>query len=280
MIKIDCYLPSPILNKGMLFPESLGRYKNFPNHGERRNAGLLKEYNLHIIFAGKGAIVHDGKEIELTPGMGFLFGKHTTQQYRTKPEDPWDVRWIHFDGQDVDSLLQGRSMHGPYLFSLHRPERLKPLMEEMLQLAQAYRHDYDVRISSLLYEILLEIVHHSNQIFGTFPGGTVHERIRHTAEYIRMHCQNLLDLKTMAATSGYSSFHFSRLFHQIMGSTPAQYLLQCRITLAKHLLVSTALTVKQIALETGFHQSSYFIKRFREQTGITPEQFRQLRRMG
>ncbi|WDM24227.1 helix-turn-helix domain-containing protein [Paenibacillus polymyxa] len=103
--------------------------------------------------------------------MGFLFGKHTTQQYRTKPEDSWDVRWIHFDGQDVDSLLQGRSMHKPYLFSLH-------------------------------------------------------------------------------------------------------------ITLAKHLLVSTALTVKQIALETGFHQSSYFIKRFREHTGITPEQFRQLRRMG
>ncbi|MGW8441766.1 helix-turn-helix domain-containing protein [Paenibacillus sp. S33] len=52
------------------------------------------------------------------------------------------------------------------------------------------------------------------------------------------------------------------------------------MTLAKHLLVSTALTVKQIALETGFHQSSYFIKRFREHTGITPEQFRQLRRMG
>ncbi|WP_397347604.1 AraC family ligand binding domain-containing protein [Paenibacillus polymyxa] len=42
--------------------------------------------------------------------MGFLFGKQTTQQYRTIPEDPWDVRWIHFDGQDVDSLLQGRSM--------------------------------------------------------------------------------------------------------------------------------------------------------------------------
>lgn len=66
MIKIDCYLPSPILNKGMLFPESLGHYKNFPNHGERRNAGLLKEYNLHIIFEGKGVIVHDGKEIELS----------------------------------------------------------------------------------------------------------------------------------------------------------------------------------------------------------------------
>ncbi|MBJ8193182.1 hypothetical protein JDS79_41315, partial [Bacillus cereus] len=71
--------------------------------------------------------------------------------------------------------------------SLHRPERLKPLMEEMLQLAQTYRHGYDVQISSRLYDVLLEIVHHSHQIFGTSPGGTVHERIRHTAEYIRMH---------------------------------------------------------------------------------------------
>ncbi|WNR42842.1 helix-turn-helix domain-containing protein [Paenibacillus roseipurpureus] len=43
-----------------------------------------------------------------------------------------------------------------------------------------------------------------------------------------------------------------------MGSTPVQYLLQCRLKLAKQLLVSTTLSIKQIAFEVGFQQSSYF----------------------
>ncbi|MNV88501.1 Bifunctional transcriptional activator/DNA repair enzyme AdaA [compost metagenome] len=80
----------------------------------------------------------------------------------------------------------------------------------------------------------------------------------------------------MAEHAGYSSYYFSRMFHEAIGRTPMQWLLESRIVVAKQLLVSTGWTVKQIAEATCFTQSSYFIARFREQTGLTPMQYRQL----
>nr|WP_230986787.1 helix-turn-helix domain-containing protein [Cohnella fermenti] len=49
---------------------------------------------------------------------------------------------------------------------------------------------------------------------------------------------------------------------------------------AKRLLVSTPLSVKEIALGSGFSQSSYFISCFRRTEGMTPSQFRSLYRPG
>ena len=43
---------------------------------------------------------------------------------------------------------------------------------------------------------------------------------------------------------------------------------------AKLLLASTKLSVAQIALQSGFQQSSYFIKVFRQLEGMPPNQYR------
>lgn len=61
-----------------------------------------------------------------------------------------------------------------------------------------------------------------------------------------------------------------------MGKTPNRYLSDCRMARAKLLLVSTELSVAQIALQSGFHQSSYFIKVFRQLEGMPPNQYRRL----
>jgi AraC-like DNA-binding protein len=58
--------------------------------------------------------------------------------------------------------------------------------------------------------------------------------------------------------------------------SPTHYLTECRILFAKKLLVSTPLAIKQIALEAGFGQSSYFISQFHRMTGMTPQQFREM----
>ncbi|WP_373462757.1 helix-turn-helix transcriptional regulator [Paenibacillus sp. V4I3] len=61
-----------------------------------------------------------------------------------------------------------------------------------------------------------------------------------------------------------------------MGRTPMEWLFECRLVVAKQQLVSTRWTIKQVAEYTGFNQSSYFIARFREHTGLTPQEYRRL----
>lgn len=75
--------------------------------------------------------------------------------------------------------------------------------------------------------------------------------------------------------TGYSSYHFLRLFRVVMGKTPNRYLTDCRLAKAKLLLVSTGLSIAQVATQSGFAQSSYFIKVFRRFEGMSPVKYRQ-----
>ena len=56
--------------------------------------------------------------------------------------------------------------------------------------------------------------------------------------------------------------------------TPHEYLLQYRLRQSKRLLLSSDLTVEQIAEDCGFNSASHFARAFRQETDISPTAFR------
>ncbi|GAB3437156.1 helix-turn-helix transcriptional regulator [Flindersiella endophytica] len=82
-----------------------------------------------------------------------------------------------------------------------------------------------------------------------------------------------LDLDAVAATAGYSRYHFVRLFKQAYGETPGQYLSRRRIERAQELLRSANLTVTEVCMLVGFTSLGTFCTRFKQQTGLTPGEF-------
>lgn len=78
----------------------------------------------------------------------------------------------------------------------------------------------------------------------------------------------------LAAACNYSESQFNRIFKQLMGQTPRNYILRHRIETAKDLLGRTNLPLSEIASRSGFYDASDFGKRFREQEGTTPRQYR------
>ncbi|MCX7993416.1 MAG: helix-turn-helix transcriptional regulator [Fimbriimonadales bacterium] len=66
-----------------------------------------------------------------------------------------------------------------------------------------------------------------------------------------------------------------RLFRVAMGCSPSEYLTELRLRRAANLLVSTNLSVSEIALEVGYLSLSHFSRVFRERFGKTPRAFRQ-----
>ena len=67
---------------------------------------------------------------------------------------------------------------------------------------------------------------------------------------------------------GYS--HFRRMFKKYTGLSPAQYHLKLRLQKARELLLTTNLSVKQIAYELGFQSNYYFTRIFTQKMGDTP----------
>jgi AraC family transcriptional regulator len=90
-----------------------------------------------------------------------------------------------------------------------------------------------------------------------------------------------LDLKTLAAESGYSRNQFLRMFRTATESTPHQFFLQLRVEKAQSLMKNKSLLMKNkslrivdIAASCGFASQAHFSRVFRQIVGVTPMQYR------
>ncbi|WP_150267869.1 AraC family transcriptional regulator [Paenibacillus tepidiphilus] len=83
-------------------------------------------------------------------------------------------------------------------------------------------------------------------------------------------------IETIAARLGYSPNHCNRVFQQVFGMSPRQYLSDLIIRHAKLLLLDNSLSVETIALRLGYRDVSHFSKQFKRWTGQPPMGFRRL----
>jgi AraC-like DNA-binding protein len=86
--------------------------------------------------------------------------------------------------------------------------------------------------------------------------------------------QELADIAIM------SSSHFDRVFREIVGVPPRQFLSALRLEAAKHLLLTTPLNVIDICYEVGYDSLGTFTTRFTDYVGVPPTSLRQMRKSG
>jgi AraC family transcriptional regulator len=83
-----------------------------------------------------------------------------------------------------------------------------------------------------------------------------------------------LTIDELAAESAMSPCHFLRIFEQVVGVTPGQYMLRMRLHRAAVALRRGAAAVAAVALDCGFDDLSTFNRQFRRATGLTPGAYR------
>lgn len=85
-----------------------------------------------------------------------------------------------------------------------------------------------------------------------------------------------LTLDDISRTSCAGKFSLAHSFKKRLGISPLRYLQQVRIEAAKRLLITTDNSVNSIAVNTGFADPLYFSRLFKENTGVSPSEFRRL----
>ncbi len=83
-----------------------------------------------------------------------------------------------------------------------------------------------------------------------------------------------LRIDELAKLLGMSARNFNRRFRHATGTTPLQYLQQQRHIEAKDLLKNSDLNIGEIAFRVGYLDVSYFSKKFKTQSGVSPKQWR------
>ncbi len=82
-------------------------------------------------------------------------------------------------------------------------------------------------------------------------------------------------LQALAELVGFSPYHFARLFRQMTGVSPHQFVLRQRIQKAQRLLRETKAPLASVALESGFANQSHLTRTFKRFLGLTPKAYRQ-----
>lgn len=160
-------------------------------------------------------------------------------------------------------------------------ERLKTLM---LEIYQEY-FSGTILISASIYAKLLEMLvligreyAGKRNALDTASGKPKEhtEKFMTVCSYIHEHCTEDLCLDDVAALAGFSKYHFTRLFKSFTGVSFYKYLNRKRIEHAEKLLVDPALSITEVALQSGFSSLSAFIRMFKLIKECTPTEFRNL----
>jgi AraC family transcriptional regulator len=103
-----------------------------------------------------------------------------------------------------------------------------------------------------------------------------HQQIQRVVLHIESNFAAKLTTQDLARVSNLSAFHFTRLFSRIVGLTPHEYILDCRIRFAERLLSLHGYesSIADVAAEAGFADQAHLSRHFRRVFGKSPNAYR------
>jgi len=99
------------------------------------------------------------------------------------------------------------------------------------------------------------------------------QRLQVAKQYMNDSFLQIKEISEVATVSNLSEFHFYRSFKEAFGITPYQYLLNCRLNLAKELIKQNNQSLSSIAMACNFPDLFTFSKAFKRTFGISPSNF-------
>ena len=224
------------------------------------------EIELPILDGGTSYINNEHRRITCNTVICAKPGqlRHTKLPYRC-----YYIHMIISSGQLFDVLQEL-----PDFMEITNVGYVKGLFERLYTLYNTGLTDDELMVQSLILELTYFLKKNSLSI-KTQSGMKTGNRkvIEDTLEYIRENLTTELDLAFLANRVSFSKIYFHKLFKASTGLTIHQYIEEQRIKKSINLMISTDMTLSQVAYECGFSSQSYFCYAFKRNTGLTPRAY-------
>ena len=157
----------------------------------------------------------------------------------------------------------------PLAFHVSDTERLRALIERVIDVCAARAPHWQLQAKSLTYECLHLLFSSQSTEKPYLP----QKKLQHIApaiDYLHTHYAEPLSNDRLAALAGVSTVYFRKLFTAAMGTSPIQYLHHLRVEKAKEMLKSDYGTLADVAVSVGYPNVFHFSKMFKGIVGIAP----------
>lgn len=156
----------------------------------------------------------------------------------------------------------------------HDPQRCEAAFNAAIRASIRDESNRDALIFASLYQLIA--------LMEETPKPVLHgarARVQQASEAIqRRFAEPELSCAALAESCGMSEKYFQQLFREIYHMSPGEQIRLLRMRKARELLESTTLPISRVAEESGFSNQYYFARYFREQTDMTPTQYRRYTR--
>lgn len=128
-----------------------------------------------------------------------------------------------------------------------------------------------------MWDCLRKFVEKLVEVYQENNGKRKHWMIDQVLQYVEENYNTALSTRDIAGRFFMNTSYFSKLFHEQMGCTFSNYLINVRVEKAKMMLTQTNMKLYDIAEAVGYTNVQYFSTIFKEKEGLTPSAFRQMR---
>lgn len=246
---------------------------------------VRNHFLFHYIFSGKGTLLVDEtktstKEYKLHGGMGFLIEPERINTYFADREDPWEYAWVEFSGLKAKEILDtaGLSTESP-VFIPTSHQISETLKSELLHLASSPSETSSLHLIGHLYLIMDALL----------TGSASRRRVQngkrsqfYTNEAITFISQNYalpITIEDMAQRLNLDRGYFGKIFKEVIGQAPQEFLIHYRMSRAAELLKTTDTPVKDISIQVGYPNQLHFSRAFKNVYGQSPREYRQKNRI-
>lgn len=251
------------------FIQEIGHFKALkPYYTEREH---LTSYLMKYTLSGKGRLIYQGKEYLLEKGDIFLIDCQNYQYYETISDEPWEMVWLHFYGGSSALFYQEYLKNGEQTFTTET-KRIGQIMKNLLNLQEHRNARTAFTCSLIIHDLLNELVIQKNLL--DFSDTDVPPYIFELQNFLDNHFKENINLKDLEKKFLVNKYQLNKEFSKYIGAPPIEYLIAQRINLAKELLLYTTKPIKQIAMEIGIDNVTYFSRLFKIKTGVTPNTYR------
>lgn len=251
-------------------------------------------YRLYLITKGKGKVYINQKGYELLPGQLFLIPKFAFHSYEC--DDFMEHYYICF----FDETKGGKGISNPMKMDLQIEATPMDysLMERFLALnpykslptsdPKHYDNDRNIytredEVSVSTFSNLVESSGILLQLFSRFiteecllspEANSLYEKLDVAIQYINKHLDKRISVSVLADLMCITPDHFSKVFKRIIGMPPCEYIQMKRIERAQTLLLTSHMSIIEIAEKVGITNLSQFSRLFSKMVRCSPREYR------
>lgn len=249
-----------------LWVDRIGTGENIPESGRPlRKLGL---YGIVSVESGEGFFYsRSSGEVKLYPGDAIMLFPDEPHFY--DPFVKWTTKWIVWSGPEAEKLEDLGFVSKTDAF-LAGSGGIAGMAYDKLR---ALMNSEDMASILKRKNIILEMIHDLYVATKSNAAESkMEDRMKQVLERMRDCVNTGSAVSDFAAFCGLSETHFRRVFKSYTGRSPKDFIVSTRISRAKTMLAQGR-SIKDTAIQLGYRDVFYFMRQFKEVTGLSPGKF-------